>query len=318
MLTAFEAAARTGSFRQAAAELNYCQSAISRQIRALEERLGTDLFVRDKQRVVLTTAGESYSRHIRKALRHIGEASLAIKASPGEMHLNLAVPSALNARWLLPRIRSFYEANPGVTINFSSRSVPFDFRNEAFDCAIQYGERTWFDGDSVALMRETIVPMVSPAFNHENPLTTAEELLGVPLLVLSSRVDAWERWFIANAVPFEAITGPLFDEFESLVAAVKAGLGVALLPTLLYGEEIDRGEIVPLLGIETASEYGYHFVWPQDRATHPAVMALREWLTHEAALAPEVPMEPTTDPFPKKARRSVAAKDNVFQIEIAH
>ncbi|NYT39101.1 LysR family transcriptional regulator, partial [Allopusillimonas soli] len=104
MLVAFEAAARTGNFTQSAAELNYTQRAISRQVRALEDRLGTILFVRDRQRVVLTNAGVSYAREIREALRHIGAASLAVKVNPHVMSLNLAVPPTFAARWLMPRI----------------------------------------------------------------------------------------------------------------------------------------------------------------------------------------------------------------------
>lgn len=315
MLAAFEAAARTGSFRQAAVELNYCQSAISRQIRALEARLGTELFVRDKQRVILTTAGESYARDIRKALRHIGDASLAIKANPGEMHLNLATPSAFGARWLIPRIRSFLEGSPHITINFSSRSTPFDFKNEALDCAIQYGDPTWIDGDAIALMGEILVPVASPAFRKAHQLLSAEELLNAPLLVLSSRVDAWERWFIANDVPYEAVTGPLFDEFETLAAAAKSGLGIALLPTLLFAEELEREELVPVLDTCTPSEYTYHFVWPQDRGDHSAVSALREWIAREALLAPPVAAEASTHPFPKKARLKHRVAANVFSLQ---
>lgn len=306
MLAAFEAAARTGSFTQAAAELKLTQSAVSRQIRALEERLGADLFVRDRQKVVLTGAGLSYAREIREALRHIGNASMAIKANPSLMTLNLALLPAFGARWLMPRIQSFIAAHPDVTINFSTRIAPFDFQVEPFDAAIHFGHPAWIGTESIPLMGENLVPVASQPFANEHSFASPEDLLAAPLLILTTRSDAWERWFLANGVPYDAITGALFDQFDLMACAARAGLGIALLPEFLFVEEIERRDLVPVLDNQTASEDRYHFVWPQSRRDNPAMILFREWIAAEAALEPEVFNRVITDPFPEETRRRSA------------
>jgi LysR family glycine cleavage system transcriptional activator len=304
MLAAFEAAARSGSFTQAATELNLTQSAVSRQIRALEERLGADLFVRDRQKVVLTGAGISYAREIREALKHIGNASMAIKANPGLMTLNLAVPPAFGARWLMSRIPLFFTAHPDVTINFSTRIEEFDFDTEPFDAAIRFGNPAWIDAESTPLLGETLVPVASRSFADEHRFASAEDLLSARLLILSSRSDAWERWFSANGVSYDVITGPLFDQFDLMASAARAGLGVALLPQFLFAEELKREDLVPVLDTITASESRYHFVWPQSRRDNPAMLLFRDWISAQAALEPDICSQSTTDPFPDERRRA--------------
>jgi LysR family glycine cleavage system transcriptional activator len=303
MLAAFEAAARTGAFTQAAAELNLTQSAVSRQIRALEERLGADLFVRDRQKVVLTGAGHSYARQIREALRHIGNASMAIKANPTLMTLNLALLPAFGARWLMPRIQTFFAAHPNVTINFSTRIAPFDLHAESFDAAIHFGQPAWSETGSIPLMGETLVPVASGTFADEYSFANPEDLLSAPLLILTTRSDAWERWFLANGVPYDAITGALFDQFDLMACAARAGLGIALLPGFLFAEDIQRGDLVPVLDNVTASEDRYHFVWPQSGCDNPAMILFREWIAAESSLEPEVCNGLATDPFPEETRR---------------
>lgn len=281
MLVAFEAAARTGSFTQAASELNYTQSAISRQIRALEDRLSTELFVRDRQRVILTKAGMSYARNIREALKHIGAASLALKAGPDAMSLSLASLPTFGARWLVPRLHLFLAENPTVNLSFSARAVPFDFGSEPFDCAIHYGPLTWAATESSRLMGETVVPVAAPSFMARYQLRNAIDIRKAPLLVLSSRVGSWERWFEAHGVDYEHEVGMLFDQFDALAAAAKAGLGIALLPRFLIADEIAQGALVPLADNDTPSEHSYHLVWPQDRRNNPALKLFRDWLLRQ-------------------------------------
>jgi DNA-binding transcriptional LysR family regulator len=305
MLAAFEAAARTGSFTQAAAELNFTQSAISRQIRALEDRLGAELFVRDRQKVILTGAGLSYAREIREALRHIGAASLAIKANPHVMTLNLAMPPTFGGRWLMPRIQSFFSGNPDVTINFSSRTTIFDFQSESFDCAIYFGHPEWSGAESLPLMGETVAPMGSPTLAATHSFDNPEDLLSAPLLILSSRVDSWERWFLANGVSYDPITGPVFDQFETMACAARAGLGIALLPCFLFAEEVARGDLVPVLDTVTPSEDHYHFVWPQGRRDNPAMALFRDWIMREISAEPPVFSQAATDPFPDESRKRI-------------
>src|SRR5262245_56643181 len=127
LLAAFEAVARTGSVPAAARELDLTQSAVSRQIKALEEQLGVELFLRERQTVRLTLAGDSYAREIREALRRISSASLNLRANPHGGTLNLAILPTFGTRWLAPRLGRFLSKNPGVTINLVTRLSSFDF-----------------------------------------------------------------------------------------------------------------------------------------------------------------------------------------------
>ncbi len=123
-LRAFEAAARHQSFTAAGAELHLSQSAVSRQIRALEDVLGSDLFTRERQTVVLTTAGEAYLQEIRAALVRISTATLGFSANPRGGSLNLAILPTFGTRWLAPRLPMFLAENPGITINLTTRLPP--------------------------------------------------------------------------------------------------------------------------------------------------------------------------------------------------
>jgi len=113
-LRAFEAAARAESFTAAAKELSLTQSAVSRQIRLLEETLGSPLFLRERQTVKLTVAGRAYAAEVRDALQRVAAATLEFRANPDGGALNLAILPTFGARWLAPRLSAFIAENPGV------------------------------------------------------------------------------------------------------------------------------------------------------------------------------------------------------------
>ena len=143
LLSAFEAAARTGSVTIAARELDLTQSAVSRQIRALENQLGVELFVRERQTIRLTLAGDAYAREIREALRRISTASLNLRANPDGGTLTLAVLPAFGSRWLMPRLAGFLEHHRGMSVNLVTRLSPFDFKLDSIDAAIHFGDSIW-------------------------------------------------------------------------------------------------------------------------------------------------------------------------------
>lgn len=279
LLTAFEAAARHASFTAAARELNLTQSAVSRQVRALEEQIGVELFTREKQTVRLTQAGEAYAREIRGALQRIASASLNLRANPGGGTLNLAILPTFGTRWLAPRLPAFLAANPGITVNLSTRLTAFDFRLDTMDAAIHFGAADWSGADHLLLMSEMAMPVASPAFVTANPeITDPSALLGLPLLHITSRPDAWERWFSANGISAVGLTGMLFDQFATIAQAAMAGIGIALLPTFLIEQEIARLELVPVLDLPLRSVEEYFLVWPRERDSYPPLVAFRAWV----------------------------------------
>jgi len=281
-LAAFEAVARTGSVTAAARELDLTQSAVSRQIKALEEQLGVELFLRERQTVRLTLAGDAYAREIREALRRISSASLNLRANPHGGTLNLAILPTFGTRWLAPRLGRFLSANPGVTINLVTRLSSFDFRLDSIDAAIHFGHPHWPGAELAFLMSERTLPACSPDFLKRNAISHPEDLLTVPLLHLTTRPDAWERWFADNGVAFESVHGMLFDQFATAAQAAIAGLGVALLPTFLIQEDLKRGDLIAAVDREMESRERYYLAFPPERADYAPLAAFRDWIVSEA------------------------------------
>lgn len=284
LLVSFEAAARLGSFTAAAEEIALTQSAVSRQIRTLEEQVGVDLFLREKQTVRLTAAGEVYARDVRDALQRIGAATLNLRANPGGGTLNLAILPTFGTRWLAPRLPRFLANSPGITINLSTRLSAFDFSLESFDCAIHFGREDWPGASHQRLMGEQLIPACSPAFLAAHALREPADLRSVPLLHLTSRPDAWEKWLALNGVEAGNVHGMLIDQFATAAQAAAAGLGVALLPTFLIQPELERGELVAALDLPMVSDESYFLVWPTERALLPPLIAFQDWLKLELSI----------------------------------
>ncbi|URI06571.1 LysR family transcriptional regulator [Aquincola tertiaricarbonis] len=282
-LAALEAAARLQSFTAAAAELHLTQSAVSRQIRALEEQLGAELFVRERQTVRLSPVGELYAQEVRRALQQIATATLAVRANPQGGTLNLAILPTFGTRWLAPRLPGFLAEHPGITINLHTRLAPFDFRNDPLDAAIHFGPPDWPGARLDLLMHETVVAACSPALRRQHRLKRPADLLRAPLVHLASRPDAWERWLQDAQVPFGPLPGMLVDQFALAAQAAVAGLGVALLPRFLIDSELARGDLVLAADHPLTSTDAYHLAWPIDREHHPPLQAFRRWLVAQAA-----------------------------------
>ncbi|MDT9598761.1 LysR family transcriptional regulator [Sphingosinicella rhizophila] len=283
LLCAFEAAARTQSFTAAARELNLTQSAVSRQIRALEEILGSELFHREKQKVRLSLAGSAYAREIREALTRISGATLGFRANPVGRSLNLAVLPMFAARWLIPRLPRFLAAHPDITINLATRLTPFDFRLEALDAAVHFGVREWPGAEMDFLMHETVVPLCSPAMKQRLDWTCPADLAHAPLLHLVSRPDAWERWFAAMKIDPDEVHGPLFDQFSLITEAARSALGVALLPEFLVRAEVENGSLVKALDAPVASKEAYYLAWPRTHEHYQPLELFRQWMQAEAS-----------------------------------
>jgi DNA-binding transcriptional LysR family regulator len=282
LLAAFEAASRTGSVTAAAKELGLTQSAVSRQILALEEQLGAALFVRERQTIRLTLAGDGYAREIREALRRISSASLNLRANPYGGTLNLAVLPTFGTRWLVPKLQDFLDSHPGISVNLVTRLSPFDFRLDSIDAAIHYGLPHWPGAELTFLMHEVVVPACSPAFKIKHGLDKPIDLLNVPLLHLTTRPDAWEKWFRDKDVIFDNIHGMLFDQFTMAAEAACVGLGAALLPAFLIGEELKNGALVPAVPGESDSTDAYYLASASDRSDYPPLRAFRRWIVSQA------------------------------------
>lgn len=295
LLIAFEAAARAESITVAAGELNLTQSAVSRQIKALEAQIGAELFTREKQTVRLTSAGRIYADQIREALHKIGVASLNANAPSAGGTLNLAVLPTFGARWLAPRLPKFLNINPSVSVNLAARLARFDFQVEKFDAAILVGNTNWPGVKVTKLMEETIIAVCNPSLKERVGIQSPEDLKRAPLLNMSTRPGAWDRWFNINGVAGSGYQGMVFDQVSAISQAAIAGVGVALLPSILIQDELAKGDLVPAIDAVVKSDAGYYLAWPAERTYYPPLVAFRDWILSEAQdIRPSAPTTPLT------------------------
>lgn len=281
-LLAFEAVARHTSMSRAADELHLTQSAVSRQIRQLEAQLGMAMFHRVRQRVVLSDAGRVYAADVRALLQQLSGATQKMMIFSGGEVLNLSVLPTFGTRWLIPRLGDFADHYPEVTVNFSARTVPFDFAQEPFDAAIHFGAPHWADAICEYLMHEQVVPVCSPSYQRQHAIMTIPDLAAVVLLQQTTRPTQWTDWFeqVGTSTP-QALRGPRFEQFAMIAQAAVSGLGAALLPRFLVDKEIASGDLVQLFPQALTSSDAYYLVYPESRAEAPLVRAFRDWIMEQ-------------------------------------
>jgi LysR family transcriptional regulator, glycine cleavage system transcriptional activator len=279
-LALFEAAARHQSFARAADEMCVTESAVSRQISALENYLGVQLFSRVKQHVQLTNAGHEYSRNIAVNLNELEAHTRQLMAHKGIGGvLELAVIPTFANRWLLPRLHEFREAHSDITLNLSERPDPFAFRGTNFDAALHFDHPSWVGVIKVDLFEEEIVPVVSPRHYDIAELRTPDDLLAIPLLHKSSRGEAWKRWFDTAGHPgLEAVTTMRFELYSMVIEAARAGLGAGLVPRFYVIDELRRGDLAIPIDISLKQEKRYCLVYPEYKQDSILVRSFRDWV----------------------------------------
>lgn len=277
-LRALEALDRLGSATAVAAELNLTQSAVSRQLKTLEEQLGAVLFLRDRRALRLTPQAREFAATVRAALDRIADGALALRLDPRGGALSLAILPSFGMRWLVPRLPDFARRHPDVTVNMTTRLRPFSFAAENLDAAIHFGRpEIWPATHHMPLMEEAVRPLAAPALLPDGPVSP-DRVARLPLLHIQSRPNAWARWFAAQGIEPGTLPGTRFDQFTTIVQAACHGLGVALLPDYLTQEERAAGRLVAATPADPVPLGTYHLVWPDDRPEPPALQAFRDWL----------------------------------------
>ncbi len=280
-LTAFEAVARLGSVTRAARELSLTQGAVSRQVLKLESQIGVALFKRQKKRLILTRNGKAYADEVRAAIAQIASATIRASTNPGGGSLDLAILPAFGTHWLAPRLPGFLAGNPGVTLNLTTRTRPFDFSAEPLHAAIHFGRDNWPGTQTLKLADEMLLPVIAPSLAPEAGKLTPQTVAGLPLLHLESRRRGWERWFAENGIAATPGAGMVFDQFATMQQAALAGLGAALLPEWLVRADLAAGRLISPPGSHPARIGAYFLVWPELLADYPPLVAFRTWLGQE-------------------------------------
>ena len=277
VLQAFEAAARHGNFTKAAAELNLTQSAISRQIRTLEDQLGVALFERVRKRVHLSLTGRQILPDVQRLLAQSEDLIVKARAAgEGGSTLSIASLPTFGNRWLMPRLPHFLAAHPGLAVEVASRSAPFDMQGENVDVAIHYGQPIWANAACTYLCGEVILPVAAPSLMGE---AEPDDLAGRPLLHLTTRPKLWAEWFqLAGVANDAAYRGSRFDQFSMIIEAALRGMGVALLPTYLIEHELGAGNLTIVCDRPLTTENSYYVVLPEGRSENALALAFQDWL----------------------------------------
>jgi len=280
LLLAFEASARHQSYTRAAEELSLTQSAISRQVQALEELLDVRLFLRKGRRIVLTDAGRMYMREVGVAIASIRNATLqAIAYRSGGGNLNLAVLPTFGARWLMARLHSFYAAHPSVVVNMHSRIGHFDLETAGMDAVIGVGNIELPSMISHCLLEEELVLVASPDLLRRHPIESARDLDSLLLLRVATRPNIWREWFDACKVELRGLhPGPTFELTSHLIQAVATGIGVGLVARCLIEDELQSGKLVVPFELRYRSGMRYYFAYPAHKSELPSLAAFRDWL----------------------------------------
>ena len=294
LLRGFEAAARHLSFTRAAAELFLTQSAVSRQIQALEEFVGVPLFERRHKALALTEAGESYQRTVAGALDAVREATRKLRQARHNHVLTVTTTVSFAALWLVPRLARFRKEHPGVDVRITATHEVVDLEREGVDVAIRDCPLNRAAPGSIFLVGEHLAAMCSPQYAREArrnklPLRTPEDLRYHVLLNLHDAPRkwpwlSWAAWFEAMGVEDPTPTSTLtFDQYDQVIHAALLGQGVALGRMSLTGGDIKAKRLVPLFGRQQRLARGYHAVFARGAADQAEVLRFVDWLRSEIA-----------------------------------
>jgi LysR family glycine cleavage system transcriptional activator len=285
-LRAFEAAARHLSFTRAASELNVTQTAISHQIRRLEEDLGTRLFVRQNRALALTPEGKEYLPGVRAAFNDLRLATDRLLRKDDGHVLTVSTLASLAAKWLLPRLSDFQESRPGIDVRITTSTGLVDFERDNVDAAIRYGRGQWPGLRADWLMADELFPVCSPGLaTGKRPLRCPEDLRDHVLLHTSNtNSDDWRLWLTAAGLPTDISRQPgiTFDLIFMTVQAAIDGIGVAVGRTSYVRDDITKGRLVVPFKITLPADAGFYLVSPEARADSPKLSAFRRWLVDSA------------------------------------
>lgn len=289
-LLCFEAAARHESYTRAAQELALTQSAVSRQVAALEEYLGQPLFTRTRHGVALTPRGREYAAQVTERLLALERDTLnamSTQGTQGAVHL-AAVPT-FATRWLIPRLPQLRAQHPDIVVHIETRTRPFLFADTGFDAALYAGTpeqvANWAGTKATLLVNEEVVPVCAPGLlGLSVQAISPQAVTELPLLQQSTRPFGWSQWFdAAGVVTAHALSGPRYELFSMTATAAIHGLGVALVPRLLVEAELARGDLVVACDQPLRGERAYYLIEPLRDGELQAVMHFRHWLARAAA-----------------------------------
>lgn len=288
LLITFEAVARHESYTRAAEELALTQSAVFRQMAALESFLNIALFNRAKKRISLNEAGKYYLEMVRDTLNKFERDTHAIMTwQPTSRVIALAVNPTLSTHWLIPKLGEFNKSYPDIVVNINSLASVGDFLNRDYDAAIMREDFCAPLGQVDSLFEEELLPVCSRTLpGYTGRKITVERLLdNFTLLHQSTRIESWAEWFSLSAITSPRVKlGPRFDLISMLIAAVRSRLGVALLPRFSVQHDLDNGSMVIPCDVPMRTGNRFILTWRDDGVESGGVLLFRDWLLKKSAV----------------------------------
>lgn len=272
------------SFTRAADALGVTPSAVSVQVRILEEYLARPLFRRNGRAVHVTAEGQTLLPRVQQALEQLERAIDDARTERYSGTLKLSTLASYMQQWLLPRLSRFRARHADVDLHLHSSGDVVDFMREDFQLAIRFGIGPWPNVQAEKLMDEWVLPVCSPAlYEKYGPLRSVDDLRRYPLL--HSVSEPWTIWLFDGRANDQAgaVRGSMFDDSHALVRMAVQGAGLAFARWSLVADEIANGTLVRASAKAISWDRSYWLVYPPRAAAIPAVRAFSDWIKAESA-----------------------------------
>jgi LysR family transcriptional regulator, glycine cleavage system transcriptional activator len=283
-LPAFRVVARLANLRAAAEELHLTHSAVSQQLKLLEEQIGFELFDRRGRRVVLNAAGAALLRAVEPALAQLDDGLRAAAAASGNeaQRIRITLLSSFAQRWLLPRMGRWRERHPDISIELHTSQSLVDLQREGFHAALRQGKGEWRGLEAVCLTDSPLIAVGSPEAARRVSGRDTAALADEPLL---GDATLWQRWLAGAGVRARVNPVATFSDAGLMLQAAEQNIGLALAREILCADALCEGRLVRLAAHEMPEEaaYGYWLAYPEGLGAWPPLAALRDWLHAELA-----------------------------------
>lgn len=304
-LRAFEAVARHLNFRAASEELSLTQSAVSRQIQAMEEEVGVSLFLRHTRAVELTGAGAQLLRAVLPSLERMDSAVRMIRRSAGRKSVAISTWASFASMWLIPRLEAFQSEHPDIDIRIDATDVSVDMDTTDVDLALRYTQPGNLPANAVRLFGEQLTPVASPwLLKSGRSLQQGEDLAHFALIEASDAHRTqhmewltWRRWLdVHHFTKVEPKRWLYFNYAHQIAQAALTGQGIALARLPMVADSLASGDLVEVLpGMRLESPLAYWLIVGPRSALRPEIVAFCSWLQAQAALT-RVAIGDTPDP----------------------
>ena len=312
-MRAFEAVARHLNFRAASEELHLTQSAVSRQIQAMEDEVGVSLFLRHTRAVELTSAGGQLLRAVVPALERLDNAVRMIRRSAGRRSVSITTWASFASMWLIPRLEEFQSAHPDIDLRIDASDVRVDLETADIDIALRYAPPSGVPANAIQLFGEQLTPVASPwLLESGQALRRGADLAHFALIEASDghrnrslEFLAWRRWLDAHQLhQIEPKRWLHFNYAHQIAQAALTGQGIALARLPLVADSLASGDLVEVLpGMRIDSPLVYWLIVGPRAAERPEIKAFCEWLQVQARLTRIATGEEAGNLMPVSPRR---------------